>query len=396
MDDSDNVKHILYSFAHLQSSSRRRITRSFSRKLTQQSSGSSGAMQGSESQNLETSLPGLTEESESSPTHCESEEEVEKALLDFSNDDSLAPLFEAQAQKMREDLENFDATLRVYEEARREHGPNKDILTIALSSMNATHLDRLNVTKISIKSLEEFTSLVDGLFESNLESDKAKGYEEFMKTSLPSLAEQLSLVKERVAYAVALGVTEPRSRMLMDPFLLRLSAIAKLSKANESAFLFPELILAINNKKTTPVAFDISGKLTILSGLTDYAVLLLDCDSLLPDYTVDDVLKAATLKELGKIFKGRDALKGSIVLEAKRGEHKLLDHLPQMIGEAILFINGLQLLSVNWALSNGKEWVFGVLQRRGSIDEGFVTYYNEKPVTFDFKLDGAAPSKTVH
>jgi hypothetical protein len=81
--------------------------------------------------------------------------------------------------------------------------------------------------------------------------------------------------------------------MLMDPFLLRLSAIAKLSQTNESAVLLPELILALNNKTATPITVTVHGKMTIISGLTDYAVLVLDSDLLQADIIYRRLLSSA-------------------------------------------------------------------------------------------------------
>jgi hypothetical protein len=52
------------------------------------------------------------------------------------------------------------------------------------------------------------------------------------------------------------------------------------------------------------------------------------------------------------------------------------------------------LRSVNWALSNGEKWVFGVLAKNTDRDDGgFITYYNEIPVIFGRSTAGGGLSQ---
>ncbi|TFK57911.1 hypothetical protein BDN72DRAFT_907315, partial [Pluteus cervinus] len=130
----------------------------------------------------------------------------------------------------------------------------------------------------------------------------------------------------------------------------------------DAVFALPEVSVVgkdEHGKKTVRVAY---GKyLTLLTGRLDLLLLTArEVDGKLRSR----ILTRKSVSEVTEDLGWRTTLPGTyfLIIEAKRQKAKLATHMPQVIAQSLALLQLTGQKAVNWCLSTGEKWIFGVTQ----------------------------------
>ncbi|CAA7264424.1 unnamed protein product [Cyclocybe aegerita] len=266
----------------------------------------------------------------------------------------------------------------------RQRHPHLQVQAISFSKITIEHLQSIGVSFIE-KTCTDFQQSIIPKIMMKMQQKKLpirvnfqQTFDGFWAHVLPSPFGLVAMV-QNVLNTVG-RKPEARGRILIDQFLLFVTILFR--QLGAIPFIFPELHIASSTTSNTNECVILAGDRAaiMMSGSVDYAMIYtnLNDDDLARMLGISakeaakvrsQYLSTGTLSDLLEHSEMRGVMKNAnttqiFLIEAKKKELRLEDRVPQVVAECLASLsnNSMARTQLPWCLTNGIEWIFGLVQ----------------------------------